>query len=254
MNWERLEKKTALITGASSGIGAATARRMAAAGARLILVARRTDRVAALAKELGNGAEAYGVDLRDRSAVESLVKQIETPDIVVNNAGIAHGREPLDETNIEDIDAVFDTNVRGVFYLTHQLIGAMRQRNSGHIIAVTSVAALYPYKGAGAYAPSKAAIHMFCKCLRNDLGGTRVRVSEIAPAMVQNTEFTSKRFAGDTDRVSATYQGLDVLRAEDIAEAILFAAAAPERVNVDLMEIFPVQQHQGPNVMHRNPA
>jgi NADP-dependent 3-hydroxy acid dehydrogenase YdfG len=132
------------------------------------------------------------------------------------------------------------------------MIGPMRKRNSGHIIAVTSVAALYPYKGAGAYAPSKAAIHMFCKCLRNDLGGTRVRVTEIAPAMVQNTEFTTKRFSGNMDRVAATYQGLDVLRAEDIAEAILFAAAAPGRVNVDMMEIFPVQQHQGPNVMHRD--
>lgn len=251
MAWERLEK-TALITGASSGIGAATARRMAAAGARVILVARRTERLQALADELGNGAEAHAIDLRDRSAVEALAKRIELPDIVVNNAGIAYGREPLDETSIDDLDEVFDTNVKGVFYLTHQMIAPMRRRNSGHIIAVTSVAALYPYKGAGAYAPSKAAIHMFCKCLRNDLGGTRVRVSEIAPAMVQNTEFTSKRFAGDMNRVSATYQGLDVLQAEDIAEAILFAAAAPERVNVDLMEIFPVQQHQGPNVMHRD--
>ena len=251
MGWERLEK-TALITGASSGIGAATARRMAAAGARVILVARRFDRIQALADEIGNGAEAHAVDLRDRSDVEALVKRIELPDVVVNNAGIARGREPLDETTIDDLDDVFNTNVKGVFYLTHQMIGPMRQRNSGHIISVTSVAALYPYRGAGAYAPSKAAIHMFCKCLRNDLGGTRVRVSEIAPAMVQNTEFTSKRFDGDADRVAATYKGLDVLLAEDIAEAILFAAAAPARVNVDLMEIFPVQQHQGPNVMNRD--
>jgi NADP-dependent 3-hydroxy acid dehydrogenase YdfG len=253
MAWEQLEK-TVLITGASSGIGAATARRMATAGARVILVARRYDRIQALANELGNGAEAHAVDLRDRSAVEALTKRIDLPDVVANIAGIAHGREPLDETTIDDLDEVFDTNVKGVFYLTHQIIGPMRKRNSGHIIAVTSVAALYPYKGAGAYAPSKAAIHMFCKCLRNDLGGTRVRVSEIAPAMVQNTEFTSKRFNGDMDRVATTYKGLDVLRAEDIAEAILFAAAAPERVNVDLMEIFPVQQHQGPNVMNRDPG
>ena len=253
MAWDRIEK-TVLITGASSGIGAATARRLSAAGAKLILVARRAEKIDALAKEIGNGAEAYALDVRDRAAVADLSGRVEALDVLVNCAGLARGRDPLDETPMDEIEEVLDTNIKGVFYFTQAFMGGMRARNSGHIVNISSVAAFSPYKGAGGYAPSKAAVHMFSQCLRNDLGGTRVRVSEIAPGMIENTEFTTVRFNGDTGRVADTYKGLDVLRAEDIAETILFVIAAPERVNVDLMVVYPTQQHFGPNVMHRDPA
>jgi 3-hydroxy acid dehydrogenase/malonic semialdehyde reductase len=155
---------------------------------------------------------------------------------------------------LEEVGEVLDTNVMGVFNVAHAVLGAMRKRNSGHIVVISSSAAFYPYQGANAYGPSKAAVHMLCQCLRNDLGGTRVRVSEIAPAMVENTEFTAVRFRGDAERVTSTYEGLEVLQAEDVADAVYYCASAPARVNVDLMVIFPVQQHIGGAVMHRDPV
>lgn len=253
MNSARFEK-TVLVTGASSGIGAATARRFAEEGARVILLARRRDKIDVLAQELGEGAEAHAVDVRDRDAVAQVMGRLPAPDVVLISAGLARGRDPLDETALEDVEEILDTNVLGVFNTVHPVLGAMRERNSGHIVVVSSSAAFYPYRGANAYAPSKAAVHMLCQCLRNDLGGTRVRVSEIAPAMVENTGFTAVRFRGDQGQIEGTYKGLDVLQAEDVADAVFYCASAPERVNVDLMVLFPVQQHIGGAVMHRDPA
>lgn len=247
-------EKTVLVTGASSGIGAATARRFAEAGARLILLARRRDKIEALARELGNGAEAHAVDVRDREAMVQVMSRFPAPDVVVISAGLARGRDPLDETALEDVEEILDTNVMGVFNTAHAVMGTMRERNNGHIVVISSSAAFYPYRGANAYAPSKAAVHMLCQCMRNDLGGTRVRVSEIAPAMVENTGFTAVRFRGDQDQMEGTYKGLEVLQAEDVADAVFYSASAPARVNVDLIVLFPVQQHIGGAVMHRDPA
>lgn len=253
MVWDRVNK-TVLITGASRGIGAATARRLGKAGAQVILVARRKDIIDTLAAEIGNGATAHALDIADRAAVEAFAQEINAPDVLINCAGLARGRDPLDTLSLDDIDEVIATNINGVFYVTRVFLPAMRARNSGHIVNVSSMAAFCPYPGAGAYAASKAAVRMFSQCLRNDLGGTRIRVTDIAPGMVHNTEFAETRYRGDQTRIDANYRGMQPLEPEDIAETICFSLAAPEHVNVDLMVVYPLAQHAGPAVTHREPA
>jgi 3-hydroxy acid dehydrogenase / malonic semialdehyde reductase len=241
--------ETVMITGASAGIGEATARKFAQAGARLILLARRLDRIEALAKELGN-AEAHALDVSDSAAAEALLAKLPTPDVLVNNAGLSRGLEPWDQTTLDDFEEMMDTNVKGLYYVTRKVLGGMRQRNTGHVVNVGSVAGFLSYRGGSGYCATKAAVHALSQCLRADVEETNIRVSEIAPGMVK-TEFSLVRFHGDEEKAEAVYKGLENLTAEDMAEAIFFCVNAPKRMNVDLMVIFPQQQHMGPAVYNR---
>lgn len=244
--------QTVVVTGASSGIGAATARRFAAAGGRVFLLARRRDRIEALAREIGNGAEAHALDVTDSDAVAEVFARLPVPDVLVNNAGLSKGVEATDAVDLANFEAVVDTNFKGTFYVTRAALGGMRARGTGHVVNVGSVAWMVPFAGGNAYAAAKAAVHAFCRTLRAEVKETRIRVSEILPGMAR-TEFSDVRFDGDQAKVDAAYQGLDFLTADDVADAIFYCVNVPARVNVDMMVLFPQQQHIGPAVVMRRP-
>jgi 3-hydroxy acid dehydrogenase/malonic semialdehyde reductase len=233
------------ITGASSGIGAAVARRFAASGARLVLAARRLDRLTALSTELGAAAHLIQLDVRDRAeslrAVESLPAAFAEVTVLVNNAGGAHGLEPAQEANLDDWETMVDTNIKGVLYLTRALLPGMVQRDRGHIINIGSVAGSYPYPGGNVYGGTKAFVEQFSLNLRADLAGRRVRVTNIEPGMTE-TEFSLVRFKGDEDKAKAVYRGVPALSADDVAEAVLWCASQPEHVNVNRLEMMSVMQ------------
>jgi NADP-dependent 3-hydroxy acid dehydrogenase YdfG len=233
------------ITGASSGIGAAVARRFAADGARLVLAARRKDRLDALAAELGVPALPLALDVRDRAAVEQAVATL-PPDfagvtVLVNSAGGALGLEPAQAADLDDWEAMVDTNCKGLMYVTRALLPGLVARDRGHVINLGSVAGSYPYPGGNVYGASKAFVEQFSLNLRADLTGKRVRVTSIEPGMVE-TEFSVVRFKGDEAKARAVYQGFPPLRAEDVAEAIHWVASVPEHVNVNRLELMSVMQ------------
>jgi NADP-dependent 3-hydroxy acid dehydrogenase YdfG len=233
------------ITGASSGIGLAVARRFAAAGARLVLAARRQERLDALAGELGVPTHTIALDVRDRAAVEQAVAALPAAfaevSILVNSAGGAHGLEPAQAASLDDWDEMVDTNCKGLMYVTRALLPGMVARDRGHVINLGSVAGTYPYPGGNVYGASKAFVEQFSLGLRADLTGKRVRVTSIEPGMVE-TEFSLVRFKGDEAKARAVYQGFPVLRPEDVADAIVYCASAPEHVNVNRLELMSVMQ------------
>lgn len=237
------------VTGASSGIGAAVARKFDHSGAELILIARDRGRLETLAAELRK-AECHSVDVSDRRQIEKLFDRIPPPDVWVNNAGIAKGQKALDAMEPADVDEVLSTNLMGAIHACRLAANRMRERGTGHIVNITSAAAFNPYRGGNAYAISKAAVHMLTQCLRHDLGRTRIRVSEIAPGIVGNTDFIRRRFNGDMAKYEAIYGGVETLTPQDVADAVHYCVTAPARVNVDLMVLFPVQQHSG-GVVHK---
>lgn len=238
------------ITGASSGIGAAISRKFDRSAAELILIARDRGRLESLAAGLGK-AKCHCVDLSDRRQIEALFSEIPAPDVWINNAGIAKGQKSLDAMAPADIDDVLNTNLMGAIHASRLAAARMRERGTGHIVNITSAAAFNPYRGGNAYAISKAGIHMLTQCLRHDLGRTRVRVSEIAPGIVGDTDFIRRRFDGDMSKYEAIYGGVETLTSEDVADAVHYCVSAPARVNVDLMVLFPVQQHSGGMVHKR---
>lgn len=238
------------ISGASAGIGRAIAEKLAHAGFRVGLIGRSADRLNALAAELPN-ATAYVADMADRRQVENLFDRMPSPDIWINNAGVARGQSDIDRISGDDVDTVIDTNLKGALHASRLAASGMRERGKGHIVTITSAAAFNPYRGGNLYAVSKAALHMLSQCLRQDLGGTPIRVTEIAPGIVGDTEFSFRRFDGDLGRYQATYEGVETLTADDIADAVHFCVTAPPRVNVELMLIYPVQQHGGSGKVHR---
>jgi NADP-dependent 3-hydroxy acid dehydrogenase YdfG len=239
------EPHTVLVTGASSGIGAAVARRFAQDGARLVLAARRGERLAALAAELGVPAHVLPLDVTDRAAVEagvaSLPPEFAAISILVNNAGGALGLEPAQAANLDDWDTMVDVNCKGLMYVTRAVLPGMVARDRGHIINLGSVAGTYPYPGGNVYGAAKAFVEQLSLNLRADLTGKRVRVTNVEPGMVE-TEFSLVRFKGDADKARAVYQGFPPLRAEDVAEAIHWAASVPEHVNVNRIELMSVMQ------------
>ena len=244
-----IKDQIAFITGASSGIGEATARAFAAEGAHLILAARRGERVEALAAELrgqhGIEALAFTLDVRDAAAVAAAVAGLperwQPIDILVNNAGLSRGLDKLHEGLISDWDEMIDTNVKGLLYVTRAVLPGMVARGRGHVINIGSIAGREPYPGGNVYCASKAAVAMLNKTLRLDLLGTGIRVSTIAPGMVE-TEFSQVRFHGDSERADKVYQNIQPLTAGDIAETILWVATRPAHVNVEEIVIFPTAQ------------
>jgi NADP-dependent 3-hydroxy acid dehydrogenase YdfG len=244
----RLEGKTALVTGASAGIGEAIARRLAAAGVHLILTGRREERLGALAKELENreavAVTTLGLDLRDREAVEKELPPIleKSPvDILINNAGLALGLEPLDRGSVDEWEQMIDTNIKGLLYVTRLVMGQMRERKLGHILNLGSIAGETAYPGGNVYCATKAAVHMLSEALNTDALGTRIRIGTLAPGAV-DTEFSDVRFGGDQARRNAVYEGYTPLSAEDIADLALYILNTPEHVNIQHARIMPTAQ------------
>jgi len=244
-----LKGKTVFVTGASSGIGQACARAFAAEGARILMCARRDERLKRLADELGKeyGSEShyFRLDVRDRQAVERAVSGLpaawKAVDVLVNNAGLSRGLSKLHEGDIGDWEEMIDTNVKGLLYVSRAVIPSMVERGSGHIINIGSIAGYEVYPGGNVYCATKFAVRALSQGLRLDLNGTPIRVSEVAPGMVE-TEFSLVRFHGDSGRAAKVYQGLEPLRAEDIAEAAVWCATRPPHVNISTVIVMPTAQ------------
>ena len=221
-----------LITGATSGFGAAIARRLAGAGHHIIAAGRRIDRLAALRAELGEAqVTTVPLDVRDRVAVAQAIAALPPEraaiDLLVNNAGLALGLEPAHEASLDDWDEMVDTNVKGLMLVTRAVLPGMVARNRGHVINLGSTAASWPYAGANVYGATKAFVHQFSLNLRADLAGTRVRVTVVEPGLTTGTEFSNVRFHGDDARAAQVYAGADALTAEDVAETVVWVATAP---------------------------
>jgi Short-chain alcohol dehydrogenase of unknown specificity len=249
-----------VVTGASSGIGEATARRFAAHGWHVVGVARRAERLAALAADLGEAFEAVVADLTDADAVARAVADIRSGGPVhalVNNAGGAFGMASVEDGDPDDWRAMFEINVLAVKNVIAGLLPALRDgaRDAGHadILTVTSIAAHVPYEGGAGYNAAKAGAHMLTAVLRLELAGEPIRVIEVAPGMVKTDEFSLVRFGGDREKADAVYAGVEApLVADDIAEAIVHALELPGHVNLDLVTIKPVAQ-AAPHKVVRGP-
>ncbi|MEV4438047.1 SDR family NAD(P)-dependent oxidoreductase [Streptomyces sp. NPDC049577] len=245
-----MSTRTAVITGASSGIGAATARQLAAAGYRVILTARRKDRIDALVEELtaeGYEAVAYELDVTDRTAVDAFAAFLDTfdsVDVLVNNAGGALGADPVATADPADWRTMYDVNVLGVLHVTQALLPRLRQGDEGGtVLVVSSTAGLATYEGGGGYVAAKHGAHVIAETLRLELCGEPVRVIEIAPGMVRTDEFALTRFRGDQNKAAAVYTGVaEPLTAEDVAETITWAVTRPPHVNIDLLVVRPRAQ------------
>ncbi len=249
--------RTVLVTGASAGIGAACARAFAGAGARLVLAARRTDRLEGLAAALrdAHGTESFllALDVRDAEAVAgafaALPPEWAEVDVLVNNAGLGRGLEKVQEGTVSEWDEMVDTNVKGLLYVTRALVPGMVARGRGHVINIGSVAGHEVYPGGAVYCATKHAVGAITKGLRMDLLGTGVRVSTVDPGMVE-TEFSVVRFRGDRERADRVYAGMTPLMADDIADAVLWCATRPPHVNIDEIIVKPTDQASA-TLVHR---
>ncbi len=240
-----MPNKTALITGATSGIGRAIARLFAQNGMDLLICGRREERLQALQQELGARVKQYLVfDVRQRQAVEDALKPVVANyqiDILVNNAGNAHGLAPIHQGDPYDWDAMIDGNVKGLLYVSRMVIPQMVERQSGHIINIGSIAGKEVYPNGNVYCASKHAVDAINSGMRLDLNPYGIKVSQISPGLVE-TEFSKVRFKGDEARAASVYADLDALQAEDIAELALFMATRPPHVNISDVIILPTAQ------------
>ncbi len=245
----KLNGKTVFITGASSGIGEATSRLFAGEGARLLLAARRKNRLDELEPELlkSGAAEVHSLelDVRDRAKVESAVAGLplewQAIDILVNNAGLSRGLDKLQEGDPEDWDEMIDTNVKGLLYVTRAVVPGMVERGAGHVVNMGSTAGEITYPKGAVYCASKAAERAINDGLRQDVLGTPVRVTSVDPGMVE-TPFSEVRFRGDKARAAEVYEGVTPLTPEDVADAILWAVTRPAHVNIARIVMTPVDQ------------
>jgi len=246
--------KTILITGASSGFGAATARLLAKDGHKLILVARRKDRLEKLGSELKTHVYTTVVDVSDRNAVKDLFDRLPAEfkdvDILVNNAGLALGLDLTQDADLDDWEKMIDTNNKGLVYCTNFALKIMKQRNSGVIINIGSVAGSAPYPKENVYRATKAFVRQFSRNLRADLAGTDIKVSNIEPGAAE-TEFSIVRFKGDIEKAKQVYAGSRTLYPEDVANTIKWIIEQSLRVNIDNIEIMPIDQTYGGLVMVR---
>ncbi len=247
---------TVLVTGASAGFGDTIARRFAGAGARVVVAARRVDRLAALAEELGPNVLPIGLDVTDRDAVTRAVAglpdEFSRIDVLVNNAGLALGIEPAQRADLDNWDRMIDTNCKGLVAMTRAVLPGMVERGRGHVVNLGSVAGTYPYPGGNVYGGTKAFVHQFSQNLKADLIGTPVRVTVVEPGMV-DTEFSVVRFGGDAGRAKNVYAGMQPLGPDDVADVILWCTTRPPHVNVNVLEVMPVAQAFSPFAVHRKP-
>ncbi|MEP2056752.1 SDR family NAD(P)-dependent oxidoreductase [Maribacter litoralis] len=240
-------KKTAFITGATSGIGKSTAIHFALKGIRLVLCGRRQDRLDALKEELGKEVDVHTLnfDIRNKEAVtvaiDTLPKDFSQIDILVNNAGNAHGLDTIQDGSVDDWDAMLDINVKGLLYVSKALIPQMVARKSGHIINIGSTAGKEVYPKGNVYCASKHAVDAINQGMRIDLNGTGVRVGAVNPGLVE-TEFSNVRFKGDEERADNVYKGFQPLKPEDIADIIHFVVTRPYHVNIADLVVMPTAQ------------
>ncbi|MDO5046299.1 SDR family NAD(P)-dependent oxidoreductase [Campylobacter sp.] len=237
-------KQTAFITGATSGFGEATARALSKEGYKLILLGRREDRLKRLASELGN-THIIAADIRDKDKifkeVENLPENFKDIEILVNNAGLALGQEKTNDASIEDFETMIDTNIKGLLYVTKAVLPIMTARKSGYIINLGSVAGEWPYPGGNVYGGTKAFVKQFTFNLRNDLQGTGIRVTQIAPGIAK-TEFSLVRFKGDAAKADAVYDKTQFITSEDIARIIVDCINLPKHVNINSLEVMATTQ------------
>lgn len=238
----------ALVTGASSGIGAATVRALAAAGFHTVAAARRIERCRELADEVGG--DAIKLDVTDAASAMALAAELTHVDVVVHSAGGALGLEPIAEADETKWLEMFETNVLGVERVTKALLPALL-RGGGHIVVIGSVAGVEVYPGGAGYTAAKHAVNALCRTLRLELLGKPIRVTEIAPGLVE-TEFSLVRFQGDTKKADQVYAGLEPLTAEDVADTITFAVTRPPHVNIDYLAVKPTAQATARDVHRRN--
>ncbi len=236
------DRGTAVVTGASSGIGAAAARRLAAEGFDVVLGARRLERISALAGEIGGAARAVALDVTDQESVDSFCAGVgDDCRLLVNNAGGALGLDPVASADEDKWRTMYETNVMGLMRMTRALLPRLIGSGDGHVINIGSVAAFEPYAGGAGYNAAKHAARAVSDVLRLELNGQPVRVTEIDPGLVE-TEFSLVRFEGDRSRADAVYEGLQPLSAEDIADVIAFAATRPSHVDIDQVVVRPRAQ------------
>lgn len=244
-----IQDQTVVITGASSGIGAACAKAFAQGGARLILAARRVDRLAqvaqALQQQFTTEIHLLPLDVSDRAQAQSAFSHLplewSTIDILINNAGLSRGLDKLHEGSLQDWDEMIDINLKGLLYVTRAILPGMVNRGQGHVINIGSIAGHYTYPNGNVYCATKAAVRALTEGIKMDLLGTPVRISSVDPGMVE-TEFSEVRFRGDTERAQKVYQGLTPLTADDVADVVYFCATRPAHVNINQVILMPVDQ------------
>ncbi len=250
---------TVLVTGATAGFGEATARRFLAHGHKVVAVGRRADRLEALKSSLPAEQQkkllTMVVDVCNSAQVDSLASALPAEfskiTVLVNNAGLALGLEPAHKAFLSDWDQMIDTNIKGLAHMSRAFLPGMVERKCGHVINLGSVAANYPYPGGNVYGGTKAFVKQFSLNLRADLIGTPVRVTCIEPGMCAGTEFSNVRFKGDDDKAEKVYTGVQALSADDVAEAIYWSATLPSHMNINVLEVMPVQQAFNAFNVHR---
>jgi 3-hydroxy acid dehydrogenase / malonic semialdehyde reductase len=244
-----IKNKTVFITGASSGIGASCAELFAGAGVKLLLCARRLDtlrqKASAIQKKYGVDVHTFALDVCNRDEVSKALQELPAPwqtiDILVNNAGLALGLDKIQDAKVEDWDKMIDTNVKGLLYVTREVLPQMVARNAGHIINIGSIAGHMTYAQGTVYCATKNAVRVLSQGLRMDLFGTKIRVTEVDPGIVE-TNLSVVRFGGDIQRAAAVYQGINPLTANDIADSVLYCATRPLHVNINELIIMPTAQ------------
>ena len=250
---------TVLVTGATAGFGEATARRFLAQGHKVIALGRRTERLEALKASLPADQQkkllTLAVDVCDSAKIDHLAAALPAEfakvSVLVNNAGLALGLEPAHQAVLSDWDRMIDTNIKGLVHMTRAILPGMVERKHGHVINLGSVAANYPYPGGNVYGGTKAFVKQFSLNLRADLLGTPVRVTCVEPGMCAGTEFSNVRFKGDDGKAESVYSGVQALSADDIAETIFWSATLPSHMNINVLEVMPVQQASAPFSVHR---
>lgn len=246
-----------LVTGASAGFGAAIARKFVSHGHRVIAAARRTDRLAQLAAELGPQLLPVELDVTSKVSIDQMLASLpadwQAIDVLVNNAGLALGLEPAHEAHLQDWETMIATNCQGLVSMTRAVLPQMVTRGSGLVINISSIAGSYPYPGGNVYGATKAFVDQFTLNLRADLVGTGVKATDIAPGIAGGTEFSNVRFKGDDAAAAKVYQGVQALTAEDIAEAAYWVTTLPAHVNINHLEMMPTCQGFSPLLIKRNP-
>lgn len=250
--------KTALITGATSGFGEATAKKFVENGWKVIVTGRRTDRLATLVETLGGAAKAHGAsfDIRDEAAMnaalDALPEDFRGVDLLINNAGLALGTAPAPESKLDDWKTMIDTNITALVTMTKRMLPTLMERR-GAIINISSTAALYPYTGGNVYGASKAFVKHFSYNLRCDVVGSGVRVTSVEPGLCES-EFTLVRTGGNQAAYDALYKGAEAIQPEDIAETLFWVATLPPHININDIELMPVSQTWAGFNIHRKPA